>query len=133
MRGNLARFYALRQSNPPFKLSVESFPIFRSFFLALSFAGNAQEISFRLNMNILGINTRKINPDNIIAILAVCFYPSVQLLKEFSESGRWKNRPNRSSISRCQLDNSSPGFHLINSPNIIYILLSFSIESSLKI
>src|SRR5436190_324460 len=75
MRGNLARVYALRQSDPTFKLPVESFPIFRSLFLALSFPGDAEDIAFGLNMNVFGVNTWKINPDNIIAILAVCFHP----------------------------------------------------------
>ena len=75
MRGNLARLYALWQCESPFKFSVESFPIFRSFFLGLSFPCDAQKISFRLNMNILGIDTRKINSYNIVTIFAVCFHP----------------------------------------------------------
>jgi len=130
---NLARLYALWQCEPAFKFTVESFSIFRSLFLALAFAGNAQNISFGLNMNILGINARKINPDNILAILSGCFYPRRPILKvEFSESGRSKNRPNRSSISRCQLDNSSPGFHLINSPNIIRTSFHFLSNRHLK-
>src|SRR4030095_13419895 len=72
---NLARVHALWQCESPFKFSVEGFSIFRSLFPGFSFSCDAQKISFRLNMDILGIDTRKIDSYYIVAILAVCFNP----------------------------------------------------------
>src|SRR6266850_3099305 len=75
MCSDLIRLYTLRQSDLPFKSAIEGFPIFRSIFLALSLPCDAEDISLGLNMNVFRVNARKIDSDNIIAILAVCFHP----------------------------------------------------------